>query len=103
MAHIYCFTQRNDCTDFQKYTAFQKITAVMRLLAYGVASDSMYEKLVMVESTVHKSMLRFCDAVNFCIGHDYLRPPTDTDMTRIFRKPGAHGFPSILGSIDCSK
>lgn len=75
----------------------------MRLLAYGVSNEMIEERLGMAQSTVHESMMRSYEAVVACFESEYLRAPTDADMSRILRQSNARGFPGMLGSIDFSK
>lgn len=103
IAHDTYFTQRRDCTGLLGHSPFQKMTAAMRVLAYGVGSDAMDEKFGMAKSTVQVCMLRFCEGVNACFEDQYLRAPNVGDIKRVLQQSIARGFPGMLGSIDCSK
>lgn len=97
------FTQGRDCTGKKGHSPFQKITAAMRLLAYGVSNDCMDDKLGMAKSTIQESMVRFCKTVIDCFEREYLRSPNDADVHRVLQRSKHRGFPGMLGSMDCSK
>ena len=97
------FQQKRDCTGKLGLSPYQKITASLRMLVYGVSADSIDDKIGIAESTTLQSMERFCDAIKTCFGREYMRAPSDEDMKRIMIQSAARGFPGMLGSIDCSK
>ena len=97
------FTQRSDCTGKKGLSPFQKITAAMRMLAYGVCADSVDDKIGIAESTALECLDHFCDAVIACFSQTYMREPTDEDMKRMLGRSERRGFPGMLGSLDCSK
>jgi len=57
------FQLKRDATGKLGFTSYQKCTAAVRMLAYGVAGDLANEYLRMGESTCLESMYRFCRAV----------------------------------------
>lgn len=57
------FEARPDATGAYGFSSYQKCTAAIRMLAYGVAGDLVDEYLRMSESTCLESMYRFCQAV----------------------------------------
>lgn len=83
------------------FSSYQKCTAAIRMLSYGVAGDSLDEYLRMSESTCLESMYRFCTAVVQVFGSQYLRAPTAADTARLLFVNESWGFPRMLGSIDC--
>lgn len=97
------FVQRTDCTGKRGLSPFQKITAAMRMLAYGVSADSVDDKIGIAESTTLKCLEHYCDAVIACFSETYLRAPTDEDMKHILSRSERRGFPGMMGSIDCTK
>jgi hypothetical protein len=50
------------------------------MLAYGAAADANDEYLRIGESTAHKSLTQFCDAVISIYGNEYLRHPNKDDL-----------------------
>jgi hypothetical protein len=82
-------------------SSYQKCTAAIRMLAYGVAGDFVDEYTRMSESTALESMYRFCRAVIGSFGEQYLRQPNAEDTARLLSINASRGFPGMLGSIDC--
>ncbi|XP_071683023.1 uncharacterized protein [Lolium perenne] len=82
-------------------SSYQKCTAAIRMLAYGVAGDFVDEYTRMSESTGLESMYRFCRAVIGSFGEQYLRQPNAEDTARLLSINASRGFPGMLGSIDC--
>ncbi|XP_073298556.1 uncharacterized protein [Primulina huaijiensis] len=73
----------------------------MRILAYGVAKDSTNEYIKIRKPTAIESLKRFCRAVVEVFGDWYLWSPNDEDIERILLIEKQHGFPGMLGSLDC--
>ena len=84
------------------FTALQKCTAALRILAYGYSADNVDEYLRMAESTAVETLQRFVTAVVETFGGEYLREPTPTDIARHMRINEARGFPGMFGSLDCT-
>ncbi|XP_008668743.1 uncharacterized protein [Zea mays] len=82
-------------------SCFQKVTAVFRMLTYGVAADATDEYVRIGESTVIESLRRFVKAVIQVFGDEYLRSPNENDTARLLELGKQRGFPGMLGSIDC--
>ena len=95
------FTQKRDALGNPGLRPIQKITCVIRMLAYGGAADSTDEYLRIGESTALKSLMHFCDAICHIFGEEYLRHPTTDDLNRILKINENRGFPGMLGSLDC--
>jgi hypothetical protein len=53
------------------------------------------------ESTVIECLRRYVKVVCEVFGEQYLRPPNEDDTTRLLNIADRHGFPEMLGSIDC--
>ncbi|KAM1228565.1 hypothetical protein EV1_007802 [Malus domestica] len=79
----------------------QKITASLRMLAYGASADQVDEIARMGRTTVMESRMRFYFAIEAIYTNEYLRTPTPRDMRRLLRKGEIRGFPGMIGSIDC--
>ncbi|KAK1692694.1 hypothetical protein QYE76_009391 [Lolium multiflorum] len=83
------------------FSALQKCTVAMRMLAYGAHSDVVDDYLRMAESTTLDCFYRFCRAVIIVSGDIYLRSPTVEDTAQILAVNEARGIPGMLGSIGC--
>ncbi|GLT53669.1 hypothetical protein SLA2020_269260 [Shorea laevis] len=83
------------------FSSLQKITAALRMLAYGVTADFMDEYLKIGEATVIESLKRFVQAVISIFSEEYLRSPNNKDIARLLAEGESRGFPGMLGSIDC--
>ncbi|CAI0625562.1 unnamed protein product, partial [Linum tenue] len=95
------FQSNPDCTGRESFSALQKCTASMRMLAYGTAADSVNEYMRIAESTTAECVQHFVRAVNAAFGDEYLRRPNATDIARLLHVGQQRGFPGMLGSIDC--
>lgn len=97
------FQQRRDATNKLGLSGLQKITAALRILAYGKALDEVDELCRIAESTAAATLKTFCRCVIESFGAEYLRLPTPADVQRLLDENAARGFPGMLGSIDCMK
>ncbi|KAF8369785.1 hypothetical protein HHK36_032193 [Tetracentron sinense] len=83
-------------------SSLQNVTVVMRMFAYGVATDAMDDYVRIDESTSIKSLRRFVRTVVEVFGEEYLRSPNHNDISRVLLAQGeARGFPEMLESINC--
>jgi hypothetical protein len=96
------FEQRADACHVMGLSPFQKVTAALRMMAYGGSADSLDETMRMGEQTILDSLKHFCRAVINEFGDEYLRSPTELDTKRILQTNSKRGFPGMLGSLDCS-
>ena len=94
------FVQKRDCTGLLGLSPFQKLTAAMRMMAYGTAADSLDDKLGLSQTTAMECMSRFCNVVIDTFGSEYMRNLTAQDIRRILSLSEKRGFPGMLGSID---
>ncbi|KAI4995268.1 hypothetical protein ZWY2020_035171 [Hordeum vulgare] len=94
------FECKEDAVGKIGFSSYQKCTAAIRMLAYGVPGDLIDEYVRMSESTCLGFVYKFCKAVIAMFGPDYLREPTHEDTTRLLAMNASRGFPGILGSID---
>ncbi|KAI4989028.1 hypothetical protein ZWY2020_036345 [Hordeum vulgare] len=83
------------------FSSYQKCTAAIRMLAYGVPGDLVDEYVCMSESTCLESPCKICKTVIDVFGPEYLREPTPEDTTRLLAMNASTGFSWMLGSIDC--
>ena len=82
-------------------SSYQKCTAAIRMLTYGVPDDLIDEYVRMSESTCLESLYKFCKAVIAVFGPEYLRELTAEDTARLLAMNASRGFPGMLDSIDC--
>ncbi|XP_062161950.1 uncharacterized protein LOC133868980 [Alnus glutinosa] len=94
-AHDPYFVQRRDGAQKLGFTSIQKITAALRMLAYGVTADFMDEYLKIGEATVLKSLKRFVQAVISIFSEKYLRSPNNEDIARLLAEGKNRGFPGM--------
>ncbi|GKA79505.1 ALP1-like protein isoform X1 [Tanacetum coccineum] len=81
-----------------------KCTSEIRQLAYAAVPDSLDEYLQIGEKTSHDCLMHFCNGVIELYGEEYLRRPTQTDVEKLYAfHENKHGFPGMIGSIDCTK
>jgi hypothetical protein len=99
-AHDDYFTARPDAIGKLGFTSYQKCSAAIRMLAYGVASDLIDEYLRMSETTCLESMYKFYKPVIAVFGNVYLREPTFEDTARLLSINEGRGFLGMIGSID---
>ncbi|XP_058449338.1 uncharacterized protein LOC131429296 [Malaya genurostris] len=95
------FRQKVDAVGKPGLTAIQKCFAAVRMLAYGIAADSLDEYTRMGDSTAMQSLKQFCQTIISVFGDYYLRLPNKNDIERLITENGKRGFPGMVGSIDC--
>ena len=98
--HNNYFVQRRNAANTLGLSGEQKMTAALRMLAYGMSTDSIDEYVRIGESTTIECVKRFCQGVVDIFGSEYLRSPNATDIIRLLRKANQRGFPGMLGSLD---
>ncbi|XP_074363637.1 uncharacterized protein LOC141704254 [Apium graveolens] len=101
VAHDNYFIQRSDDVGVRGLSSLQKVTAALRMLAYGTTADSVDDYARIGESTTIESLKRFVKSIVEVFGAEYLRRPNNEDVSRLLVENGKRGFPEILGSIDC--
>ncbi|CAL8166804.1 unnamed protein product [Prunus armeniaca] len=77
------FVQKYDATRVLGLLLEQKLTASLRLLAFGASADQVDEIVRMRKSTILESLVRFCDVIETLYMKDYLRKPTPRDLQRL--------------------
>ncbi|XP_071704585.1 uncharacterized protein [Rutidosis leptorrhynchoides] len=96
------FDQRFDATGQLGFNIFQKCTSAIRQLAYDIAPDAFDEYLHMGASTSRDCLNNYCKCIIHMFAREYLRKPTEEDVHRLHAKHlEMHGFPGMLGSLDC--
>ncbi len=99
-AHDY-FVQKRNVVGIIGLSCLQKVTAVSRMLCYGIAADAVDEYVCIGGSTVIQSFRRFIVAVDEVFGEEYMRTPNENDIARLLAVGERRGFPGMLGSLDC--
>ncbi|XP_020270863.1 uncharacterized protein LOC109846051 [Asparagus officinalis] len=100
--HDHYFQQRSDGLGRMRLSPLQKVTTVFRMLAYGLLANATDEYVKIGESTAIESMKRFCRAMVEIFAERYLRTPNANDIVRLLYIGKKHGFPGMLGSLDCT-
>ncbi|KAM6542923.1 hypothetical protein CsatB_007370 [Cannabis sativa] len=95
------FIQRRNVAGTLGHSGLAKITAAMRILAYGVSGDFVDEYLRIAENTSTECLKKFVKAVIGIFSNEYLRSPNKNDIARLLAFGESRGFPGMLGSIDC--
>ncbi|KAL0008142.1 hypothetical protein SO802_009644 [Lithocarpus litseifolius] len=77
------FIQRRDNAQRLGLSSFQKITAALRMLAYGMAADFIDEYVRIGESIAIESLKKFVKAMVDIFSKEYLRSPNNEDIARL--------------------
>ena len=77
------FIHKRDNTQRLDLSSLQKITATLRVLAHGVATDLMDEYVRIGESTAIENLKKFVKAVVDIFSKEYLRSPNSEDIARL--------------------
>ena len=73
--HDKFFMQRRSCTGLLGHSTLQKVTAAIRMMAYGIPADLVDDHLATAESTTIFCLTCFAKAIIKCFGEQYLRAP----------------------------
>jgi hypothetical protein len=95
------FHIKRDVVGMLGYSSYQKCTADVRMLAYGIPGDLVDESMRMSESTCLEAMYRFFHVVVHVFGTQYLRRLNVQDTVRLLSINESRGFSGMVGSIDC--
>uniref|UniRef100_A0A0D3CV56 DDE Tnp4 domain-containing protein n=1 Tax=Brassica oleracea var. oleracea TaxID=109376 RepID=A0A0D3CV56_BRAOL len=95
------FRQKNDGLGRLGFSAFQKCTTAIRVLAYGTAADAVDEYLRIGETTTRACVEKIVEGIINLFGDEYLRKPTPADLQRLLDIGEYRRFPGMIGSIDC--
>ncbi|GKC42633.1 ALP1-like protein [Tanacetum coccineum] len=97
------FREKEDCTGKLGISPLIKCTSAIRQLAYGTVPDALDEYLQMGNATSRQCLENFCTSIVHIFGPEFLRKPTLTDVERLYAfHENKHGFPGMLGSLDCT-
>ncbi|XP_071681585.1 uncharacterized protein [Lolium perenne] len=77
------FKQRRNAVGVMGFSAFQKISAGMRVINYGIPADYTDEYLRIGEDTTTESVRRFARMIIKLFGPTYLRAPNEDDTKRL--------------------
>ena len=94
------FQQRRNAAGELGHSTFHKVTAALRMLAYGIPADLIDDHLAMGESQAIMCVKRFAVAIVQVFGQECLRSPNAEDAARLLEMNKARCFPGMLGSID---
>ncbi|GJY10809.1 ALP1-like protein [Tanacetum coccineum] len=97
------FRSNVDCAGRQGISGLIKCTSAIRQLAYGVHAEFLDEYMQISERTSRTALDHFCQAVMKIYGPEFLRKPTVIDIEKLYlHHEEKHGFPGMLGSLDCT-
>ena len=100
-AHDSYFVQKRNSAKKLGLSSLQKITATLRMLAYGVSGDLIDEYVRIGETTALESLKKFVTAVIDVFFKEYLRKPKNEDITKLLAHSKHRSFLGMLSSIDC--
>jgi hypothetical protein len=93
------FEAKYDCTDKIGFTSYQKCSAAVQHLAYGVPGDLIDDYMRMSESTYHEAMYQFCEEVIVVFGEYYLREPNTYDTVGLLFINESKGLLGCLAAL----
>lgn len=94
------FVDKFDGVDNLNVLGSIKTVAAIRMRASGQSRFECEEYLYLGASTANEALSRFCNAF-IVISEEYMYALPATYMARIYAQNKTHGFPVMLGSIDC--
>lgn len=96
------FQKGPDAVGEKGASALQKLTAVMRILAYGVSFDAVHEYTGVARGPARNCTYAFCDWLSVRYGGTYLGVWTPEAIAKEMEINEKRGFKGMLGSIDCT-
>ncbi|KAL8131300.1 hypothetical protein AgCh_007289 [Apium graveolens] len=84
--------QKCNATGDPGLSSLQKMTATMRMIAYGVPVDSVDDYIRIGESTVIESLRKYVISINQIFGEQYLRSPNKNDIKKLTKIAEQRGF-----------
>ncbi|GJT08624.1 ALP1-like protein [Tanacetum coccineum] len=101
--HSAYFQSNPDCAGREGISPLIKFTSAIRQLAYSVNASFLDEYMQISERSSHMALDHFCQAVMEIYGPEFLRKPTVTNVEKLYRhQEEKHGFPRMLGSLNCT-
>ena len=95
------FTEKRNNAKKLGLSPLQKMTAALKMLAYGVTIDFLDEYVRIAESIAMISLKKFVVAVIAIFSEPYLRSPNNEYIAKLLAHGQNRGFPGMLGSINC--
>jgi hypothetical protein len=89
------FEHRWSCTEVLGHNTYQKVTATLRMLAYCISVDLVYDHLAICESQAIMCVNPFAVAMVEVFRLEYLRAPNAQDMARLLEHNATCGFPGL--------
>ncbi|KAI8542564.1 hypothetical protein RHMOL_Rhmol08G0147200 [Rhododendron molle] len=97
--HDSYFAQKRNCAGKLGLSSLQKITGVLRMLAYGAPTDSVDEYVRIGASIAINSLNLFVKAVNEVFSEKYLRSPNAANIARFLAVNKSCGFLGCWGAL----
>jgi hypothetical protein len=85
------FTRRRNSTGTLGFSPYQKISAAMRVIAYGIPADYTDEYLCIGEDTTILLVRLFTKTIICVFGLEYLRSPNEEDTKKLMAMNEARG------------
>ncbi|XP_038678420.1 uncharacterized protein LOC119979870 [Tripterygium wilfordii] len=95
------FRLKYDCVGRLGFSSIQKMTAALRVLAYGSPIDREDDALMIAQTTAIDTVRLFCESIVSIYSEQYLQGPNESDLTRLLAENEARGFSGMIGSLDC--
>ena len=86
------FVQKRNSANKLDLSSLQKITAILRMLAYGVSGDLIDEYVRIGETTALEILKKFITTVIDVFSKEYLRKPNNEDIARLLAHGECRGF-----------
>ena len=96
------FRVKPNCAGEEGPTALQRLTAVIRILAYGIAFDAVHDYTGVQELLARNCTYAFCDWIAAKYGSTHLGVWTKEAIKKEMDINAERGFPGMLGSLDCT-
>jgi hypothetical protein len=95
------FKRKRNAARLIGFSDHQKISVALRIFGYVIPVDYADEYLRIGEDTTMKSVRRFCKVMIRLYRLTYLQAPNEENTIRLMAENERHGWPGVLGSIDC--
>jgi hypothetical protein len=100
-ANFRYFTCRRNATATLGFSAFQKISIAMRVIAYDIPAYYTDEYLRIGEDTTIQLDQMFANTMVRLFGPVYLWSPNEEDTKKLMAINEKRGWSGMLGSVDC--